>query len=376
MGHIVLHCIVLYYIGDLIVLVAVAALVGAAGFLLPHEEVNKTLPVAAIAVIGTFITCAVIFAFVIGILAIQFLCKRYILTKTQRRALEARARKDESAYMAFSQYLDDEDGTFGAEEEEVELAGIVSAPLPDLSAADLVTFEPGAGSGDPFSLVLPSLHPSRATAQTAFGIFQRRLRSPAREHYEAQQAEQPTGSSPIGSVPLMMHVVSGALITWTANVKQHLPRVLEFAGRFIAEWVRALLADVAVTKRLAELVERLERVFFGVYQASVVHLRRRTKCTSSGSVDIMRWYYLLCYKFDPDHYYWGVALLIQLFLFCFVPMIAHNKYVQVVLLQYKLLSFICLQCFFWPYRTLIHNFADLIASYCIALYCNCRRLGV
>ncbi len=169
----------------------------------------------------------------------------------------------------FRQHLDDDDGTFGAEEEEVELAGIVSAPLPDLSAADLVTFEPGAGSGDPFSLVLPSLHPSRATAQTAFGIFQRRLRSPAREHYEAQQAEQPTGSSPIGSVPLMMHVVSGALITWTADEKQQLRRVIEFAGRFIAEWVRAMLADVAVMKRLAELVERMERVFYGVYQACV-----------------------------------------------------------------------------------------------------------
>ena len=47
--------------------------------------------------------------------------------------------------------------------------------------------------------------------------------------------------------------------------------------------------------------------FISLCAVACVHLRQRTKSTSSKSFGIMRWYYFLYYKFNPDHYTTGAS---------------------------------------------------------------------
>ncbi len=87
--------------------------------------------------------------------------------------------------------------------------------------------------------------------------------------------------------------------------------------------------------------------FISLCTAACACLRYHTKSHEAHGTGAIHWYYSLYYKFKPKFYYWGI-------------------YAQIVLFQYVLLAFVCLQCFFWPYRMLLHNAADLTVQVAVA----------
>lgn len=74
------------------------------------------------------------------------------------------------------------------------------------------------------------------------------------------------------------------------------------------------------------------------------------------------WYRFLYFKFKPHRYYWGCVHLLRSGLISLTPLITNKPHLQIVLLQFFLVTFLALQCSFWPYRTEIHNYADVASQ--------------
>ncbi len=89
------------------------------------------------------------------------------------------------------------------------------------------------------------------------------------------------------------------------------------------------------------------------------HMHHRKRSQKAGAL-ALRWSYFLYWKFRPECYFWGMALLLRSLFFCLIPVVgSRSPYVQLILMQFILVTFIFLHGYFWPYRTLLHNIADL-----------------
>jgi len=90
-------------------------------------------------------------------------------------------------------------------------------------------------------------------------------------------------------------------------------------------------------------------------------LRFRLKSGRARGAASTLWFRFLYFKFKPHRYYWSCVHLVRSSLLTFTPIIAESPHLQIVLLQCILVASLTLQGIFWPYRSEIHNLADISA---------------
>jgi len=88
-------------------------------------------------------------------------------------------------------------------------------------------------------------------------------------------------------------------------------------------------------------------------------LRTRARLGTARGIRAVLWHRFIYIRFKPSRYYWSVMQLSRNTMLAMVPVVFDDPHAQIVCLQVLMCLAICMHCYFWPYKSGIHNSADL-----------------